>query len=217
MIRLARPAASNGARSASALLQAVAGFLFVIAVGAASAPSQTAPLTIRASDHVVVYGERVRVSGVLRGRPAGTPVTVYVRRHGESAFAPVSMTATDAGGAWSYSFEPTIRCWVEAREGQLTSRTVSVGVRPRLTLRRRGGNLFARAVAARSFRGRHVWLQRRSAGAWRSVRRVVLDDPPRRFRARLPRGTSRLRVSLPRAQAGPGYEPAVSRPVLLRR
>jgi hypothetical protein len=192
--------------------------LVVAALGAASAPGQSTPLTIRSAEPVVVYGEVVHISGALRGQPEGTQVTLYLRRHGESTFSPVSVVVTDERGAWSFAFEPTMRTSIEARSGELTSSTLTLRVRPRLTLRRRGEGLFARAVAARSFRGRHVWFQRRSSrGAWRSVARVVLDDPPRRFEARLPRGVSRVRVSLPRSQAGPGYEPAVSRSLLLRR
>lgn len=192
--------------------------LFVAALGAVSAPGQPTPLTIRSDEPVVVYGEVVHISGVLRGRPEGTQVTLYLRRHGESTFSPVSVVVTDERGAWSFAFEPTMRSTIQARSAELTSSTLTVGVRPRLTLKRRGEGLFARAVAARSFRGRHVWFQRRSSrGVWRSVARVVLDDPPRRFQARLPPGVSRVRVSLPRGQAGPGYEPAVSPSLLLRR
>ena len=192
--------------------------VFVAVLGAVPAPSQPTPLTIRSAEPVVVYGEVVHISGVLRGRPEGTQVTLYLRRHGESTFSPVSVVVTDERGAWSFAFEPTMRSSIEARSGELASSTLTVRVRPRLTLKRRGGSLFARAVAARSFRGRHVWFQRRSSrGVWRSVTRVVLDDPPRRFQAGLPRGVSRVRVSLPRRQAGPGYEPAVSRSLLLRR
>jgi hypothetical protein len=192
--------------------------LFAAALGAVSAPSQPTPLTIRSAEPVVVYGEVVHISGGLRGQPPGTQVTLYLRRHGERTFRPVSVVVTDERGAWSFAFEPTMGSSIEARSGELTSPTLTVRVRPRLTLKRRGESLFARAVAARSFRGRHVWFQRRSSGGvWRSVTRVVLDDPPRRFRARLPRGVSRVRVSLPRAQAGLGYEPTVSRSLLLRR
>lgn len=191
--------------------------LLLVALGTASASAQPPPFTIRSSEPVVVYGKQVRISGLLRGRPHDAQVTIYVRRYGRSAFSPVSVVDTDARDAWSFSFEPTARSWIQARSGALTSPTLTVRVTPRLTLMRRGGNLFARAVAARSFRGRHVWLQQRSRGVWRSVRRVVLDDPPRRFQVLLPRGVSRFRVALPRGQAGPGYEPTVSRPVLLRR
>jgi hypothetical protein len=196
---------------------ALASSLFLVVLGGASAPGQPAPFTIRSSEPVVVYGKQVRISGLLRGGPDGARVTIYVRRYGRSTFSPVSVVDIDARGAWSFSFEPTARSWIQARSAELTSPTVTVRVTPRLTLMRRGGNLFARAVAARSFRGRHVWLQRRSRGVWRSLRRVVLDDPPRRFQVLLPRGVSRFRVALPRGQAGPGYEPTVSRPVLLRR
>jgi hypothetical protein len=192
--------------------------LAVAALGAGSAPGQPTPLTIRSDEPVVVYGKVVHISGVLRAQPEGTQVTLYLRRHGESTFRPVSVVVTDERGGWTFDFLPTMRSWIEARAGELTSASLTVRVRPRLTLKRRGESLFARAVAARSFRGRHVWFQRRSSrGVWRSVTRVVLDDPPRRFRAGLPRGVSRVRVSLPRGQAGPGYEPAVSRSLLLRR
>jgi hypothetical protein len=192
--------------------------LFAAALGGVSAASQPTPLTIRSAEPVVVYGKAVHISGVLRGQPEDTQVTLYLRRHGESTFRPVSVVVTDERGAWSFAFEPTMRSSIEARSGELTSPTLTVRVRPRLTLKRRGESLLARAVAARSFRGRHVWFQRRSSrGVWRSVTKVVLDDPPRRFRAGLPRGVSRVRVSLPRTQAGPGYEPAVSRSLLLRR
>ena len=192
--------------------------LVAAALGAVSAPGQPTPLTIGSAERVVVYGKVVHISGALSGRPEGTQVTLYLRRHGESTFRPVSVVVTDERGAWSFAFEPTMRSTIEARSGGLASPSLTVRVRPRLTLKRRGESLFAHAVAARSFRGRHVWFQRRTArGVWRSVTRVVLDDPPRRFRAGLPRGVSRVRVSLPRGQAGPGYEPAVSRSLLLRR
>jgi hypothetical protein len=196
---------------------ALASSLFLVVLGGASASGQPTPFTIRSSQPVVVYGKQVRISGLLRGRPDAARVTIYVRRYGRSAFSPVRVVDIGTRGTWSFSFEPIARSWIQARSGVVTSPTVTVRVTPRLTLMRRGGNLFARAVAARSFRGRHVWLQQRSRGVWRSVRRVVLHDPPRRFHVPLPRGVSRFRVALPRAQAGPGYEPTVSRPVLLRR
>ena len=91
--------------------------LFVAALGAVSAPSQPTPLTIRSAEPVVVYGKVVHISGVLRGRPEGTQVTLYLRRHGESTFSPVSVVVTDERGAWSFAFEPTMRSSIEARPG----------------------------------------------------------------------------------------------------
>jgi hypothetical protein len=192
--------------------------VLTLAATAGAATAQSQALTISASSRVVVYGDRVRISGVLENNQPGTPVTVFIRRSGEAAFVPVNNSPIDARGAWSFTFEPTIRSSLQARSGETVSPTVIVRVKPRLTLSRRRGALYAQAVAAESFRGRHVWFQRRSAeGRWRSLRKVVLDDPPRRFRAKLPAGVSRVRVSLPRRQAGPGYEPATSRVLVLRR
>jgi hypothetical protein len=195
-----------------------------IALGLGLAPTGTAAstqseaVTIAAAKRVVVYGARVRISGVVSNQPPDAPVTVFIRRYGESSFVPVSNSTTDSSGAWSFSFEPTILSELQARSGEAASRVVTVRVKPRLTLTRRRGVLFAQAVGARSFRGRHVWFQRRSEqGRWRSLRKIRLDDPPRRFRVKLPRGVSRVRVSLPRRQAGPGYEPTVSRVLVLRR
>jgi hypothetical protein len=193
-------------------------FALLLAVTASAATSQSEELTISTSKRVIVYGDRVRVSGVLRNQQAGAPVIVALRRYGEPAFSPVSNSTTGANGGWSFTFEPTVFSQLQARSGEFLSRIVTIRVKPRLTLTRRRGALYTRAVAAGSFRGRHVWFQRRSKqGRWSSVRKVVLDDPPRRFRARLPKGVSRVRVSLARRQAAPGYEPAVSRVLVLRR
>jgi hypothetical protein len=185
---------------------------------AGTTTAQSTPLTIAPSKPVIVYGEKVRIAGTLPGAPSGSSVIVAIRRHGERSFVPVRNESTGSGGAWRFSFEPTISSELQARSGESLSRIVTVRVKPRLTLKRREGVLFAQAVAARSFRGRHVWFQQRSKqGLWRSIRKVVLDDPPRSFRVTLPDGVSRVRVSLARRQAGPGYEPAVSRVLVLRR
>jgi hypothetical protein len=184
----------------------------------AAATTQSDQLTIAPSKSVIVYGERVLVAGMLREQPPGTPVLVGIRRHGERSFVPVGNQELRPDGMWRFSFEPTILSELRAQSGEFLSRVVTIRVRPRLTLTRWQGALYAQAVAARSFRGRHVWFQRRSKeGRWRSLRKVVLDDPPRRFLVELPKGVSRVRVSLARRQAGPGYEPTVSRALVLRR
>jgi hypothetical protein len=190
----------------------------VLASSAGAANTQSGQLTIRSSKPVIVYGEPVRIQGTLSGPPPGSSVIVAIRRHGERSFAPVGNPTVRADGGWQFAFEPTIQSELQARSGELLSRVVTVRVKPRLTLTRRRGALFAQAIAARSFEGRHVWFQRRSRqGRWRSLQKIVLADRPRRFRVRLPSGVSRVRVSLARRQAGPGYEPAVSRVLVLRR
>lgn len=190
----------------------------ILAATAGAAGAQSDELTITSSRGIVVYGDGVGVTGMLRSRAANAQVIVAIRRLGEPSFLPVATTTTDPSGVWNFSFEPTVRSQLQARAGEALSRIVTIRVKPKLTLTRRRGALFTRAVAAGSFRGRHVWFQRRTKqGRWRSIRKVVLDDPPRRFRVRLPKGVSRVRVSLSRRQAAPGYEPAVSRVLVLRR
>ena len=190
----------------------------VLAATAGAAGAQSDRLTLTSSKRIVVYGDGVRITGLLRSRAAGVPVIVAIRHFGEPGFQPVSTTTTDPSGVWTFSFEPIVRSELQARTGEDLSRIVTIRVKPKLTLTRRRGALFARAIAAGSFRGRHVWFQRRSKqGRWLSIRKIVLDDPPRHFQARLPKGISRVRVSLSRRQATPGYEPAVSRVLVLRR
>jgi hypothetical protein len=190
----------------------------VLAATAGTAGAQSDELTITSSKRIVVYGDEVEITGVLQSRAPNSPVIVAIRRHSEPSFLPVSTTTTDPSGVWAFSFEPTVRSQLQARAGEALSRIVTIRVKPKLTLTPRRGALFTRAVAAGSFRGRYVWFQRRSKqGGWQSIRKVVLDDPPRRFRVKLPKGVSRVRVSLSRRQAAPGYEPAVSRVLVLRR
>jgi hypothetical protein len=189
-----------------------------LAATSSSAPGQSSQLTIESSKRVVVYGDQLRLSGVLRNQSAETDVIISIRRFDEPSFVPVGNSTIDSKGSWRFSFEPTVRSQLQARSGSVVSRVVTVRVKPKLTLTRHRGALFTQAVAANSFRDRHVWFQRRSKqGRWSSIRKVVLDDPPRRFQAKLPKGVSRVRVSLARRQAGPGYEPTISRVLVLRR
>ena len=78
---------------------------------------------------------------------------------------------------------------------------------------------FTRVVAARSFSGRRVKLQRlTAAGRWVTVKRVRLKrGSAATFRVRLRRGTSRLRIVMSVNQAGPGYLAGISRTIVYRR
>jgi hypothetical protein len=49
------------------------------------------------------------------------------------------------------------------------------------------------------------------------MRRIKLSQRPHKFDVELAHGLSRLRVFLPRAQAGAGYLPGFSKTVLVRR
>jgi hypothetical protein len=76
--------------------------------------------------------------------------------------------------------------------------------------------LLTSVTASRSLVGRTVVLQRRARERWTFVRRAVLRRRIQRVQARLPDGVSRLRIVMPRREAGPGYLAGVSRVVRIR-
>ena len=78
------------------------------------------------------------------------------------------------------------------------------------------GRLATRVAGARSFAGRFVQLQRRTAaGRWVTVKRLRLNGRSAGlFRAAvLPRGTSTVRIAMSVNQAGAGYLAGFSRTI----
>jgi hypothetical protein len=90
----------------------------------------------------------------------------------------------------------------------VTSQTVTVQVRPKLTLSRTSSTrLFAKVAATPSFAGRTIYLQRRSKfGQWVTVEKLKLGpNSGRIFKAPHLKGTSTYRVYMTTNQAGTGY------------
>jgi hypothetical protein len=184
------------------------------------------PKSVRldSSQSVVVYGGSVTLFGsVANGQPS-EPVTIIERQvpsfNGVDVRA-VATVETGTDGSFSVVVHPVGRTLYRASNGQTTSNTVSVNVRPRLSLARISSHRFAlRATAARSFVGRYGVLQRfsRRTHHWVSVRRVSFTrafpsasptiTSRAVFRARL--GGARIRVFLRSSQASPGYIAGVS-------
>jgi hypothetical protein len=80
--------------------------------------------------------------------------------------------------------------------------------------------LSTKATSAISYAHGTAFVQRRSGfGEWVSIKRVVLRGCPfaNRTTVRLPKGLSRVRVLLPKSQAGAGYIAGVSRTLLIVR
>ena len=104
--------------------------------------------------------------------------------------------------------------WQTAASG-----TVTIQVRPRISVRVVRGVFYVNVAAARSLAGKVVYFQRRSfLGQWVSRKKLVLNArSAKRFKAKLPHGRSRIRVFMPQTQAGPGYLAGVSRALLVRR
>lgn len=188
-------------------------------------PPATATLTLAASRTAVVYGGSVVLTGELSSGAAGETVEVLASPSGDfvaAATTKVLETATTAGGEFRAAVKPSARTVYRVRWKQTTSGRVTVTVRPRVGLGIVSvgrGTYSTRAISDRSYEGRTVWFQRMGRfGQWVSITRVRLGaSGSTRFRARLPRGVSRVRVYMTPAQAGPGYIAGISPTRLVRR
>jgi hypothetical protein len=166
----------------------------------------------------VLFGELVRVSGELsNGQPNQAVDLTVTPYRGESRI--VSLR-TDADGEFAYTHRPRIRTSYSARFGTTSSAQEPFAhVRPKVGLRvisaRRA--IFRVTMAALPQHVSHIVRFQRRVGAtrWLTVRRVkVGSNLSARFRARLPRGTQRVRILVPQT---PGYLRGLSRFVLVRR
>ena len=192
--------------------------------------SPTAPisLTATASATLVVYGRTVTLSGATSSKRVGETVTIFAQPFGTAALAAVGSATTEGGGSWSFIVRPKLETVYEARwkpaATTASSSPVKVRVRPQVLFRVKGVNgrtvtFFTKARAVRSLAGKTLYLQRRNAfGQWVILRRATLTATSAvTFKARLPAGRSRVRMFLPRAQAGAGYVAGISRTLVLVR
>lgn len=179
----------------------------------------TTGVTLVVRARAVIYGGRIRLSGVVPTLQAGERVVVSAQPYGSRSFRSVATVSTGAGGAWSYLARPTIATAYEASWRGGTTAPVTIGVHPRIAFRHlRNGRLFVRVTAGRSFAHRLVRLQRRVGNRWRIVRAVRLGVRSRaEFRASLPKGRSRLRIAFSVNQAGAGFLGATSRVLTVTR
>jgi Fibronectin type III domain len=168
----------------------------------------------------VVYGRGLMLSGLVPVRRAGELVTLFAQTYGEGSPRSIATVLTTADGTWRYLAKPRIQTsYLASWNGSRSAATV-VAVRPAVSLRRTAtGRLATRVVGARSFAGRVVQLQRRSAtGRWVTIKRVQLNRRSAAlFRATLPRGRSTLRIAMSVNQAGSGYLAGFSRAITVRR
>lgn len=181
-----------------------------VALAAPTADSIHAPKAVRFGGHIVV-------SGQFANAVEGQPVEVRFREFGEPTFATLALVATDAAGRWRLSVRPTIATRYAATSLGRNAGPIAVGVRPLVTLRRRGSGFVVTVSSSASYEGRHVILQRRVGKRWKKLAKVVLRRRARRFDVHLPRGSSRVRAFLQLAQAGPGYLASASNVVSVRR
>jgi hypothetical protein len=196
----------------------------LLLAGLAIAPSAAAGATARqtlsmsVSSHRVLFGHSAALVGRLHGGlVAGRTVVIDARPYGRSAPHRLAAVTTGAGGAFSYRIQPTIQTTYTAHAAGTASAPVTVGVAPRLAVvLLPNGRIRASVTAGRSFAGREIELQQRTAsGTWQTVLRKPLGKASIAvLGARLPDSTIRVAMSV--NQAGVGYLGAASHPLTFR-
>jgi plastocyanin len=157
---------------------------------------------------IIRYGDTVHVQGRVSNGRANEQVVLFAQPYGQGSFAQMTIVRTTTGGSFDFVVTPALLTNYQAVWRQARSQPVSVQVRPRITLMpgRARGWMRTRVLAAISFAGRSVYLQRRSPfGQWVSVRKLKLGSQSgRSFRVR-PRVRSTYRIFMTVNQAGAGY------------
>jgi hypothetical protein len=180
-----------------------------VLVAATTGTAAPPPVTISASAPVVTFGGTVTLSGKIADHTAGQAVTVLAEPSGSSSFSTLGSITTTAGGNWSDTVKPTIETAYEASWMNQTSRSVTVNVRPMITLtlvNLATGSFSTKVTGARSFQGKFALVQRVSSTGVTTMKKVTLDsNSSATFTVRLHHGRSRLRVVMPTSQTEPGY------------
>ena len=179
----------------------------------------TTGVTLSVLARQVVFGRRVRLSGVVPTHRAGEQVVIYAQSYGGGSFQARTTVLTGVDGTWAYLATPRIGTEYEARWRGGTSAPVAIGVHPKIALRQTSTRRFVvRVVGGRSFTRRLIQLQRRAHGRWSTIRRVRLGARSGAdFRAFLPKGRSLVRIAFSVNQAGAGFLGGTSRAITVKR
>lgn len=167
----------------------------------------------------VLYGELVRVSGEISSGQPNQPVELTVSPY--RGTSRVVSLRTDSAGEFTYTHRPLIKTGYTARvAGRDSAQEPFAHVRPKVGLRvisAQRGEFRVTMAAQPAHVSRVVFFQRRiTRTRWATVKRVQLRarNLSATFTARLPRGTQRVRISVPQT---PGYLRTTSRFVLVSR
>lgn len=176
-------------------------------------------LTLAASATSVVYGTKVTLSGTISSHAAGQPVTIYYRPYPQPNLIERSTVLTSAGGAFSFLVEPQILTTYQAGWNGAFAAPAVVQVQPHLSLGRSGAWI-VHVSGGRSFAGRSVQLQRLNSatGQWVTLKKVQLNArSAARVSLTLPKGVSKLRLTMSVNQAGAGYLGVIGATITWRR
>ena len=146
--------------------------------------AQPGTLSLTVTPNPVRFGRSVTISGNLTG-PNNTGRTITLR---EDPFpfdhlSNVASADTDAQGNYSFVRSPTVNTLYQVRRGGVESETVTVAVKPRLSLRvgdrtpAAGKRVRLSGKVCPEHDGGTLEIQRRKAPKqWRTVARVTMAD-----------------------------------------
>jgi plastocyanin len=178
-------------------------------------------VTIGASLPIIVYGQQVTLSGAVSSGNADENVTIYAQPYPQASFQQLTTVKTTTGGVWQLILTPSTKILTNyyARWNGRQSITVGVQVRPRIRLSYRNGRFTTAVQSLTSHARKFVIAQRLSRfGQWVTIKKVRLGSRSTAvFRARLPKGKSRIRVAMSVNQAGAGYLAGYSPTITVRR
>jgi len=167
----------------------------------------------------VRYGELVRLSGELSNGQANQAIQLTVTPYRGTTRAVT--VRTDGTGEFTYTHRPVIRTSYTATwNNRASAQEPYAHVRPKVGLRvisARNGQYRVTMQAQPAHVSRVVYFQRLLSGnRWANVKKIQLrgTNLSAAFTARLPRGSHRVRISVPQT---PGYLRATSAFVLVRR
>jgi plastocyanin len=185
------------------------------------------PLTssLKATPKTVLYGGKSVLAGKLASGQSGQSLQVLAQECGSTKSSKVATVTTTAGGAFSYSAQPSKKTAYRVSNKGVTSSAVTVNVMPSLVLSKVGKHRFVVHVsAAQSFVGKVATFKRFRAKLhrWVKVKRVTLKTSAAgtaptvttsaKFRSRI-RAHVRVRASLGTKQVAPCYAPGHSKAI----
>jgi plastocyanin len=164
-------------------------------------------VTLGAGSPILVYGAETTITGTVSNGQANETVILTARPYGSLTIQQVATVTTGAGGGFSYTVRPEILTTYTATWKTAASQTVSVQVRPKLSLLPYAGRFRASVTAPVSYAGHTIQLQRKSPfGQWITIAQYTLGQQSGKiFSKPAKRGTFKYRVYMSVNQAGPGY------------
>jgi plastocyanin len=175
-------------------------------------------ISVGVSAPIITFGDQTTISGTVSNAKADEAVLVLAQPYGSSV-QQVAALMTSTGGVFTYTTGPTLLTSYSVKWKTATSQTLTVQVRPRITLAHTSATrLFARVTATPSFAGHSIYLQRRSQfGQWVTVSKLKLGpNSGRSFKAPHRKGRFTYRVYMTTNQAGAGYLDSASNSVRVR-